>query len=229
MFPRDQHTEALWSRGDQGCTWRCNLNLAVCKSLWCGTDFQGMKGSRRMTESQVRISRRGYQWRCSLNCSKVPELKGSWNKTETWAYVAGPESLKRAQEKLLGWGRQSRRDVSTMGGPPRTAAGVPWSQAGFRTSCEYRSWHSQKKGCPGPRVQKILEQQFSACGSQATAWATAESSCSISRGENPFHRVNPRCTTLLIYHTGGLRFCFDLTVTVPWLFLFEISMEVINF
>lgn len=82
-----------------------------------------------------------------------------------------------------------------------------------------------------PRPQSPEDSRATVLGLCFTthSMGAAGSGCSIRRVENPCHRANPRCMTLLIHYTAGLRFCFDLNITVPWLFLFEISTEVIIF
>lgn len=103
----------------------------MCKSISNGTGFEDMRGHGEQLAT-LRGQGRPLVEGVVLVAVEVPTSKGSWREVGGWHHVAGSESLKRAQQKLLAkahpefQGRpQHIRDPSAMGWP-WTAAGMVW-------------------------------------------------------------------------------------------------------
>lgn len=67
----------------------------MCKSLLCGTGFEGTKASWRAADAWHHGKLGEATRRCAASVEvEVPSLKGSWREAEACHYVAGSESSK---------------------------------------------------------------------------------------------------------------------------------------
>lgn len=71
-------------------------------------------------------------WWCSFSCSRRPEIEGIM----AWHHLAGSQSLKKAQERLLVKMPYCRGDPSSTGWPPRMQQFIVWPAWAWR-SCVY--------------------------------------------------------------------------------------------
>lgn len=131
-------TQKLSSGGSQGCTSCWQSNLAMSKSFRGGTGFEGVMGSR--WNLVLGEARRGHWWMCSLNCSRSTRIE-EVIEAEAWHNVAGLESLKKDQERLL------LKVQQLQWRPQRHGDGIPWTTA---KDSIYREWSQ-----PEPRREAV--------------------------------------------------------------------------